>query len=332
MTVESSGHAGAAFGGGAEGNVDLGTTHAGAGGKVDLTLGVTGKIGQTFVFADKKAADELMTAAEHQPVKDAATSFLGPLQGLGSWIADKIDGHSYAPPPADETFLQGGLSVDVKGKTGDGIVTGSGSVGASVLLGIKQVDRGPDAGSKTVYFKVSTDASVKADASVKGSPLSVTAGGSLGGEAVVEITYDKRGRPTSFAMEAGGTFNLENGLGSTAAGKDLPALFKAMKEVRNDSSSGAGKAYSEAHRDALPARGVKVVIAEKTDQQANRKNRGSRGGRPVGFDAQDDKTGTSWNGPSTSSRTGQDWRPATTSTPGDRRGPSGWCARPRRGT
>jgi transposase len=50
------------------------------------------------------------------------------------------------------------------------------------------------------------------------------------------------------------------------------------------------KAYSaKAHRDNLRARGVKVVIPEKTDQQANRKNRGSHGGRPVGFDAEDYK-------------------------------------------
>ena len=49
----------------------------------------------------------------------------------------------------------------------------------------------------------------------------------------------------------------------------------------------ADKAYSpKVHRDALRARGVKVVIPEKTDQQANRKNRGSHGGRPVDFDAE----------------------------------------------
>ena len=36
----------------------------------------------------------------------------------------------------------------------------------------------------------------------------------------------------------------------------------------------------------LRARGVKVVIPEKTDQQANRKHRGSHGGRPVTFDAE----------------------------------------------
>jgi len=34
---------------------------------------------------------------------------------------------------------------------------------------------------------------------------------------------------------------------------------------------------------------VKVVIPEKSDQQAHRKNRGSRGGRPVSFDVQDYK-------------------------------------------
>jgi len=34
---------------------------------------------------------------------------------------------------------------------------------------------------------------------------------------------------------------------------------------------------------------VKVVIPEKADQRANRKNKGSRGGRPVGFDAEDYK-------------------------------------------
>ena len=47
------------------------------------------------------------------------------------------------------------------------------------------------------------------------------------------------------------------------------------------------KAYSaKAHRDALRARGVKVVIPERSDQVKNRKNRGTKGGRPVEFDAE----------------------------------------------
>lgn len=43
----------------------------------------------------------------------------------------------------------------------------------------------------------------------------------------------------------------------------------------------ADKAYSSrAHRALLRARGITAVIAEPRDQQANRKRRGSAGGRP----------------------------------------------------
>jgi putative transposase len=46
------------------------------------------------------------------------------------------------------------------------------------------------------------------------------------------------------------------------------------------------KAYpSRAHRALLRERGIKAVIAEPADQQANRKRRGSAGGRPPSFDA-----------------------------------------------
>lgn len=46
----------------------------------------------------------------------------------------------------------------------------------------------------------------------------------------------------------------------------------------------ADKAYSaKAHRDALRARGVNP---ERSDQVANRKNRGTHGGRPINFDAE----------------------------------------------
>lgn len=48
----------------------------------------------------------------------------------------------------------------------------------------------------------------------------------------------------------------------------------------------ADKAYSsKANRAYLRRRHITAVIPEKTDQQANRKKKGSAGGRPVGFDA-----------------------------------------------
>ena len=56
-------------------------------------------------------------------------------------------------------------------------------------------------------------------AGVKDTPLSVSAGGKLGGEGIVGVTYDKEGKPTKFELEAGGEFSLENGLGSEAKGR-----------------------------------------------------------------------------------------------------------------
>jgi transposase len=56
-----------------------------------------------------------------------------------------------------------------------------------------------------------------------------------------------------------------------------------------DALRGDKACSAKTHRDNLRARGVNVVIPEETDQQANRKNRGPRGGRPVGVDTKDYK-------------------------------------------
>jgi transposase len=82
---------------------------------------------------------------------------------------------------------------------------------------------------------------------------------------------------------------------------DSPALPRLLGELRVE-RLGAGrarttpealrgdKAYSaRAHRALLRGRGVRVVIPEPDDQKRNRARRGSRGGRPVGFDASDYK-------------------------------------------
>jgi transposase len=49
----------------------------------------------------------------------------------------------------------------------------------------------------------------------------------------------------------------------------------------------ADKAYtSRANRDYLRRRGIKATIPSKADQDAHRRKKGSRGGRPPGFDAE----------------------------------------------
>jgi transposase len=82
---------------------------------------------------------------------------------------------------------------------------------------------------------------------------------------------------------------------------DSPALPKLLAELRvprlgpgrprtTPQALRGDKAYSaRAHRAQLRARGITAVIPEPSDQIGHRRNRGSRGGRPVGYDTQDYK-------------------------------------------
>jgi transposase len=82
---------------------------------------------------------------------------------------------------------------------------------------------------------------------------------------------------------------------------DSPVLPKLLAELRVN-RPGAGRprtrpaalrgdrAYSSrGHRHLLPSRGIVAVIPEPADQTGHRKNKGSRGGRPVGYDIEDYK-------------------------------------------
>lgn len=80
---------------------------------------------------------------------------------------------------------------------------------------------------------------------------------------------------------------------------DSPALPRLLDELRvprlgpgrprtTPDALRADKAYSaRAHRKLLRDRGITAVIPEPSDQIGHRKNKGSRGGRPVAFDAPD---------------------------------------------
>jgi len=81
---------------------------------------------------------------------------------------------------------------------------------------------------------------------------------------------------------------------------DAPALLPLLSRLRVARPVGrprtrpdavrGDKAYSSrAIRSHLRDRGIRAVIPQPRDQQAHRKRRGSRGGRPPGFDAVDYK-------------------------------------------
>jgi transposase len=78
----------------------------------------------------------------------------------------------------------------------------------------------------------------------------------------------------------------------------------------------ADKGYSSrANRKLLRRRGIAHTIAQPGDQAANRRRKGSAGGRPVGFDKHATHAATSSNAASARSNSGAVWPPATTSTP-----------------
>jgi putative transposase len=66
----------------------------------------------------------------------------------------------------------------------------------------------------------------------------------------------------------------------------VPRLGPGRPRTRPDALL-ADKAYSaRAHREHLRSRRITTVIPERADQVRHRRNRGSAGGRPVGFDAE----------------------------------------------
>lgn len=99
---------------------------------------------------------------------------------------------------------------------------------------------------------------------------------------------DGNGLPLVIALTPGQA-NDSPALPRLLAELRVPRAGKGRPRTRPESLRG-DKAYSaRAHRAHLRGRGIKAVIPEPSDQIAHRQKRGSRGGRPVGFDAGDYK-------------------------------------------
>jgi putative transposase len=100
----------------------------------------------------------------------------------------------------------------------------------------------------------------------------------------VHHACDGRGRPLVVLV----------GPGQAHDGPMLPVLLAALAVPRRGCGRArtrpdrvlADRAYSSrGTRALLRSRGIVAVIPEPRDQQANRKRRGRRGGRPVSYDA-----------------------------------------------
>jgi transposase len=99
----------------------------------------------------------------------------------------------------------------------------------------------------------------------------------------VHLAADGRGRPLAMLITPGNV----NDTTMLAAVLDLiavPRTGPGRPRTRPDRVL-ADKGYpSRANRSYLAARGIRTTIPEKADQAAGRRRRGSKGGRPPGFD------------------------------------------------
>jgi transposase len=94
---------------------------------------------------------------------------------------------------------------------------------------------------------------------------------------------DGRCRSLSIRVTAGQTHDTTQ-FAAVLAGIRVPRAGAGRPRTRPDRVM-ADKAYSSrANRTLLRRRGIAHTIPEPADQQANRIRRGSRGGRPCGFD------------------------------------------------
>lgn len=99
---------------------------------------------------------------------------------------------------------------------------------------------------------------------------------------------DGRGLPLVLAVTPGQA-NDSPALPALLAELRVPRLGPGRPRTTPELLRG-DKAYSaRGHRRNLRARGIKAVIPEPADQVGHRKNKGSRGGRPVSYDIEDYK-------------------------------------------
>ena len=100
----------------------------------------------------------------------------------------------------------------------------------------------------------------------------------------VHLACDRRCRPLAFVLTPGQA--ADSPQFAAVLGKIKVRGALGRPRTRPDAVA-ADKAYSSRkNRDQLRRRGIKGVIPEKADQAANRKKKGSRGGRPVTHDAE----------------------------------------------
>jgi hypothetical protein len=199
---------------------------AGAG---DLGEGVSAEVkaflrgagGMKMEFATEQAAQDFMTAAEHEPIKQAITGW--DPTGLTHWLADKVDGHHYDPPKPTEYFFDGGEKIEGSVDAKAGVGSAGAKASASAVVGVKFTPNPDGSTNKTVYLKMSADA-----AATMGVFEAVDGEAGAGGEVVVGIEYDGQGRAKTATLDLAGRLKAQLGPGGEVGGKQTISDLAGM--------------------------------------------------------------------------------------------------------
>lgn len=129
------------------------------------------------------------------------------------------------------------------------------------------------------------------------------------------LACDGRGRPLSLVVTAG-NINDTAMLGAVLDALRVHPPGQPGRPRTRPARLLAEKGYSSrANRELLRRRGIPHTIPEPRDQQNNRRRRGSKGGRPVGFSAAAYRNRNVVERCFNRSNSGAAWPPAPTSTP-----------------
>jgi hypothetical protein len=180
--------------------------------------------GTKYEFPNEKAARGFITDSEHELVKQAVLPSYDDPFGWGHKLLNKLDGHSFKPPPAKEYFFQGGGQVNGSLDAVAGAAKVGGSTTNTAVVGVKVEPGNDDHGAeRTVYLQLSSESAAKLG-------LFDTVGGELGvgNEVVLGVTYDDKGQAVKASVEAAG--DLKAQFGPEASGPDTKlGTFAGLK-------------------------------------------------------------------------------------------------------
>ena len=183
---------------GAEVGITLDGVKYGWGASASAEAMLAGKKGETWYAGDKGELKDLLDTMNTGNIVDAVTpdKFLGFIPNpINSGVKDLVGGNM---PDSDESFIEGGLEGSAQASVEAAVFGAGGELGAGNYLGAKKTPDG-----YTAYYKTS------ANGSAWGTWLMLE--GQLQGsvENLVEVNFDKDGRPTSVSVTAGVSYGAD---------------------------------------------------------------------------------------------------------------------------